>query len=222
MVFITGTDTGVGKTLLTALLLHHLRQGGCRALAMKPFCSGGRADVDFLHAVQDGELTHNEINPYFFSEPIAPLAAAQLHHRSIRLSEVLRRIRKLAGRCECLLIEGIGGVMVPLGEGFFVLDLIASLACQTTVVAPNRLGTINHTLLTVGALQDIGIKRLKVVLMASPETDPSTRFNRTNLGDLLAPTPVLLVPFLGRNLALVDTLKATQKKIKKTLARILA
>ena len=77
IIFITGTDTGVGKTLLTGLLLHHLRQSGCHALAMKPFCSGSRADAEFLHAVQDGELTLDEINPFFFAEPLAPLVAAR-------------------------------------------------------------------------------------------------------------------------------------------------
>ncbi|MCX6928449.1 MAG: dethiobiotin synthase [Verrucomicrobia bacterium] len=124
IIFITGTDTGVGKTLLTGLLLHYLRHSGCHALAMKPFCSGSRADAEFLHAVQENELTLDEINPFFFSEPLAPLVAARKHQRSICLSSVLRRIRSLASRCQCLLVEGIGGVMVPLGEGFCVADLI--------------------------------------------------------------------------------------------------
>ena len=149
IIFITGTDTGVGKTLLTGLLLHHLRQSGCHALAMKPFCSGGRADAELLRAIQDGELTLDEINPFFFTEPLAPLVAARKHQCSIRIPEVLRRITRVANRCECLLIEGIGGVMVPLGEGFSVLDLIAKLGCEAIVVSRNRLGTINHTLLTV-------------------------------------------------------------------------
>ena len=122
IIFITGTDTGVGKTLLTGLLLYHLRQGGCHALAMKPFCSGSRADAEFLNAIQDGALTPNEITPYFFPEPLAPLVAARQHHRSIRLPEVLRRVRGLANRCQCLLVEGIGGVLVPLGEGYSVVD----------------------------------------------------------------------------------------------------
>src|ERR1035441_550009 len=117
IIFITGTDTGVGKTLLTGLLLHHLRQSGCHALATKPFCCGSRADVEFLCAVQERELTLDEINPFFFEKPLAPLAAAREEHVAIRLPEVLRRVSDLAKRCECLLIEGIGGGMVPLVEG---------------------------------------------------------------------------------------------------------
>jgi dethiobiotin synthetase len=222
IIFITGTDTGVGKTLLTGLLLHHLRQSGCRALAMKPFCSGSRADTEFLHSVQDGELTPDEITPFFFAEPLAPLVAARRHYRSVRLPQVLRPIRHVAGRCECLLIEGIGGLLVPLGEGFAVRDLIAKLGCEVVIVARNRLGTINHTLLTVDALQHIGILGLKSVLMSSQEGDFSARSNSRILAELLAPTPVLPVPFLGANLLRIEALKKSRKKIQKSLARILA
>jgi dethiobiotin synthetase len=222
IVFITGTDTGVGKTLLTGLLLHHLRQSGCHALAMKPFCSGSRADVEFLGAVQERELTQDEINPFFFEEPLAPLTAAREHHLSIRLPAVLRRISDLAGRCQWLLIEGIGGVMVPLGDEFSVLDLVVELGCAAIVVSRNQLGTLNHTLLTVGALQHAGIKRLKAVLMASQERDSSTDSNGRLLSELLAPTPVLSIPFLGRNPARLQALERSGKKVKKTLARILA
>jgi dethiobiotin synthetase len=221
IVFITGTDTGVGKTLLTGLLLHHLRQSGCHALAMKPFCSGSRADVEFLGAVQENELTQDEINPFFFERPVAPLAAARKQHVSIKLHAVLRRISDLAKRCEWLLIEGIGGVMVPLGDGFSVLDLIANLSCPAVVVSRNRLGTINHTMLTVNAMQYAGIKRLTVVLMASRQADFSADSNGRILSKLLVPAPVFPIPFLGRNPARIPALKRAEKKVKKTLARIL-
>ena len=221
IIFITGTDTGVGKTLLTGLLLHHLRQSGCHALAMKPFCSGSRADTEFLHTVQKGELTLDEVTPFFFAEPLAPLVAARRHHLSIRLQLILRQIRRVAGRCQCLLVEGIGGLLVPLGEGFTVRDLIARLDCEVIVVSRNQLGTINHTLLTVAALQHIGIKGLKVVLMSFLQADLSTGSNGQILAELLAPTPAFPVGFLGGNLLRFEALKRSQKKIKKTLARIL-
>jgi dethiobiotin synthetase len=222
IIFITGTDTGIGKTLMTGLLLHHLRQNGCHALAMKPFCSGSRADAEFLGAVQDNELTLDAINPFFFAEPLAPLVAARRHHRSILLNEVLRQIRRLARRCQCLLIEGIGGLLVPLGEGFTVRDLIAKLGCEVIVVSSNRLGTINHTILTVAALQHIEIKGLKTVLMSSRAGAYSSDSNRRILAELLAPIPVLPVGFLGRNPLRLEALKKSEKKLKKTLARVLA
>lgn len=221
IIFITGTDTGVGKTLLTGLLLHHLRQSGCHALAIKPFSSGSTADTEFLRAIQAGELTPREITPFFFAEPLAPLLAARRHHRSIRLPEVLRPIRRIAGRCQCLLIEGIGGLLVPLGQGFTVRDLIAKLDCEVIVVSRNRLGTINHTILTIAALQPIGIKQLKTVIMASPQPDSSSRSNPRILAELLAPTPVFPLAFLGGNPLRLNALKKSEKKVKRTLAQIL-
>jgi dethiobiotin synthetase len=222
IIFITGTDTGVGKTLLTGLLLQHLRRNGCHALAMKPFCSGGRMDVDLLHAVQEAELTPDEINPFHFSEPVAPLVAARKHHRSIRLQEVLRRIGNCVQRCECLLVEGAGGLLVPLGEGYNVADLITRLNCEVIVVSRNRLGTINHTLLTVRALQRAGINAIKVVLMSVGSGDESSPSNPLILAELLGRVPVLPVGFLGRNPLRPEAVKARQKIVEKILAAILA
>ena len=103
-IFITGTDTGAGKTLLAAFILHHLRQSGCCALAMKPFCSGQRDDVVLLNSLQNGELQMEEINPFYFTEPIAPLVAAKKHRKEITLQEVLDRVKNLKTKCDRLII----------------------------------------------------------------------------------------------------------------------
>ena len=137
---------------------------------MKPFASGSRADTELLCALQDDELTSEEVTPFYFTRPLAPLAAAPKNRAGIRLADVLTPITRTASRCQCLLIEGIGGVYVPLGQGFTVLDLIARLACEVIVVARNSLGTVNHTLLTVAALQHIEIMRLTTVV-----TDPAKK-----------------------------------------------
>jgi dethiobiotin synthase len=242
IIFITGTDTGVGKTLLTGLLLAHLRSNGCHALAIKPFCSGGTADIEILHALQDGELTQEEISPFYFREPLAPLVAARKDHRSITLVQVLQRIQQvlrgsrrstLDPRPSTLLIEGSGGLLVPLGEDYTVLDLILKLDCEVIVVSRNRLGTINHTLLTVHALQTARIhpksqisvtQRLSIVLMNdfSPRhPTPGTRSNPEILAELLAPTPLHLIPYLGRNCCRPRAIAAAAKKMKKSLAQIL-
>jgi dethiobiotin synthetase len=222
IIFITGTDTGVGKTVLTALLLRHLRQAGCHALAMKPFCSGSRGDAELLHDVQDGELTYEEINPFFFAEQLAPLVAARKHHLTICLPQVMQHIKHLRDRCQCLLIEGIGGLMVPLGEAFSVVDLIARLRCKTIVVSRNQLGTINHTLLTVRALQNAGINKPGTVLMTLSAADSSADSNGQILTELLAPSAVFRLPFLGANPARFRAQKNNRKIIQKTLAQILA
>ena len=245
-IFITGTDTGVGKTLLTGLLLHHLRTEGCHALAMKPFCSGGRGDVEFLHALQDGELSEREINPFYFHEPVAPLLAARKNARAIHLKDVVTRIQAIVsqlgarGGAKCLLIEGAGGLLVPLGEkkashrgvtGGGVLagnkiytlgDVINELDCRVIVVAPNRLGTINHTLLTVRELQHIGIKNVTIVIMGAEKPENSTKTNPKLLMELVAPMNVFSVRFFQKEPFEIATLKKNAKNIKKTLALIVA
>src|SRR5690349_6905609 len=123
IIFITGTDTGVGKTLLTALLLVHLRRQGRAALGIKPFCSGTRADVRLLRQAQDLQLTPSQINPFYFPEPLAPLVAARKHRRTIHSDEILAHVAQSARRCQFLLIEGAGGLLVPLAKGFTTLDL---------------------------------------------------------------------------------------------------
>lgn len=245
IIFITGTDTGVGKTVATALLLQHLRNTGARAFALKPFCSGGRADAQLLCALQDRDLTLDEVNPFYFPEPVAPLISARRHKRGVPLDRVVEYINSTASLLASgaratknsklktknfLLIEGSGGLLVPLGEDYTVLDLIARLACDVVVVSRNQLGTINHTLLTVQALRPapaplhLSARRpapvvRAVALMDAVSRDLSRRSNPAILSELLAPIPLVTVPFLGRNCERISAVKKNAKKLQKTLAR---
>ena len=219
-IFITGSDTGAGKTVLTACLLHYLLRSGRDVLAMKPFCSGSRADVDLLQAVQGSRLPDEQMNPFYFADPVAPLVAARQARRKILLSEVLRKIRRVERQCKCLLIEGSGGLLVPLGEGYTVADLIKRLRCTVLVVARNRLGTINHTLLTVRALGLRGPERIKVVLRDEAEPDISARTNLEILAETLAPIEVLPLPFFGPRAARLEAIKKNAKKVKNIVASV--
>lgn len=220
IIFVTGTDTGVGKTLLTASLLFHLRQSGVDALAMKPFCSGGRGDVDLIRVIQGNDPPREEVNPFYFPEPVAPLIAARKLRRPVRLSHVLRVIGGMEERCERLIVEGSGGLLVPLGEGFNVADVIANLECDVVVVGKNKLGTINHTLLTVEALRARRVKSIKVVLMGQASPDLSACSNTAILGETLANIGVFSLPYLGAGAVHAGAVKRNVGKIKKTLARI--
>jgi dethiobiotin synthetase len=220
IIFVTGTDTGAGKTLLTGLLVHHLRQNGCHALAMKPFCCGSAHDVDLLSRMQDGELSRKEINPFYFEEPIAPLVAARKYRRRTPLADVVARIRDVQKRCECLVIEGVGGLMTPLGENFFAGDLMASLGCHVVVAARNKLGVINHTLLTARGLQCYGIRRIKVALLGCSGGDLSVQTNATILAELVCPVRVVSLSFLGARAGTERVLKKEYRKVKKTLALV--
>ncbi|HWC58056.1 MAG TPA: dethiobiotin synthase [Verrucomicrobiae bacterium] len=218
IIFVTGTDTGVGKTIFTGLFVHHLREQGVHALAVKPFCSGSRADVRLLRAMQGAELNEDEINPFYFPEPVAPLVSARRSKRLISLSEVVQRLRKIARRCECLLVEGAGGLLVPLGEKYFVSDVIKRLKCDVILVSRNQLGTINHTLLTAGALKRFGVKNISVALMGTSKKDASVKKNAELLREFLGEIPVHEINFLGKNPNKIGVLKKSHKKVKKTLA----
>jgi dethiobiotin synthetase len=217
-IFVTGTDTGAGKTLLAALMLYHLRQTDCHAFAMKPFCSGGREDVVLLSSLQNHELPMEEINPFYFAEPVAPLVAARMHRRIVGLNEVWDRVERVKTKCDWLVIEGSGGVMVPLGEGYTVLDLVVRLRCPVVVAARNKLGVINHTILTVRAMQAVGIKSIAVGLMGCRRRDRSAQSNERTLKELLSPISVLNIPFLGEGAARPAAVKRNYKNIKKTIA----
>ncbi len=223
IIFVTGTDTGAGKTLLTASLLHHLRQSGVHALAMKPFCSGSRADVRLLQSLQRGELPDAEMNPFYFKQPVAPLVAAKKGRRTIPLNEVLKCIHRVEKKCDCLLVEGSGGLLVPLGKHYTVADLIAKLHCRVVVAARNRLGAINHTLLTVSCLKANGFvaKELSVVLMPIARPDPSCETNQNVLAGLLKPVKVFEIPFLGDGASRSEAIIKNHPKIKTTLASLL-
>jgi len=218
ILFVTGTDTGVGKTIFTGLLVRHLREEGVHALAMKPFCSGGRADVKLLRAMQDQELTEDEINPFYFPKPVAPLVDARRSKRLIPLVQVIREIKKLATRCECLLIEGSGGLLVPLGENYFVGNVIQRLNCDVIVVARNQLGTINHTLLTVAALRRFCAQNIAVALVGTSKKDASVKKNGAVLREFLGGIEVRELKFLGKKANKIGVLKKSAKKMKKTLA----
>jgi dethiobiotin synthetase len=202
IIFVTGTDTGVGKTVLTALLLHHFRHAGVRALAMKPYCSGGRGDVKLLQSLQPGELSDAEMNPFYFAQPVAPFVAQESRNRPISLEKAVEKIITIQKRCEQLIVEGSGGLYVPLGKNYSVADLIVKLNCRVIVVARNQLGTINHTLLTIKALQTLRINtsRLTVVLMNKPKRDASTASNQRTITSSIRPINVLSLPQSSKSL----------------------
>jgi len=221
ILFITGTDTGAGKTVLTAMLLAFLRRAGGRALAMKPFCSGSRGDARLLHSLQKECLTLNEVNPFYFDKPLAPAAAAGRGGPKVTLPSALRPIRLLATRCDLLLVEGAGGLLAPLGEDYTARDLIRRLDCKAMVVCPNRLGVINHLMLTAEALQTAGIKDFTVVMMGVRKPDLSARSNPRMIRLRLPENPVFCLPWLGFGASKAAGAKKNAKYLKKTLAQLL-
>jgi dethiobiotin synthetase len=196
VLFITGTDTGVGKTLLTCLLIRHLQGAGPGVPALKPVCSGDRNDARLLLEASRGVLSLAQINPWHFRAPLAPLAAARREGKLLRLENVLAHVRRIQRRFPALLVEGAGGLLSPLGENFNSLDLIVALRAVPIIVSANRLGVINQVLLVQAALPRAFSRRSHVVLMSVQRPDSSSRENAPILKEKLGPDRVHVLPWL--------------------------
>lgn len=203
--FITGTDTGVGKTLVASGLAAWCRLQGIEVGVMKPIATGERrrisSDASLLAQAAAVSDPWPLINPVCYRDPLAPYVAAQRAHRPVRLAAVVRAFRELSQRHEVLIVEGIGGLLVPLSRRTTVVEMIRLLDLPLLIVARRRLGTLNHTLLTVEHARRAGLKVAGVVLNAAdpPAADPDARLaERTNPAALRAMLPVPLVGNLSR------------------------
>ncbi len=164
--FVTGTDTGVGKTHVTALLLAELRRRGVKAAAFKPIScgTGGRHDAEIYAKLMDYEQTLNALNPVYLRHPLAPSVAARLEQQRIDLAEIRRAYSQLTTHYSTVFVEGAGGLLVPIKRDYFVADLARDLRLPVLVVARLGLGTINHALLTVRQAQAMGLHVCGIVL----------------------------------------------------------
>ncbi|HUA38407.1 MAG TPA: dethiobiotin synthase [Candidatus Sulfopaludibacter sp.] len=217
--FITGTDTGVGKTVVTALLARFLRKRGVKVAALKPVCSGGRADARKLRIAAEGVLRLDEINPWHFRAPVAPWLAAHREHQRVRLAGVLAHIRVMQERFDVLLVEGAGGLLSPLGENFDSRDLITALRATPVVVCPNRLGAVNQVLLTLEALPRGAVTKALVVLMSEAKSDPSSQSNPGLVARHFDRKRIFLLPWLGRRFDFGRAMG--DQRVKKTLPRLM-
>ena len=220
-IYVTGTDTRVGKTVFTALLCHHLKAEGVNVGAMKPFCSGGREDAELLAASLEFERNLDEINPAYFDAPVAPLIGMRQDGESHDLRGTVDRIRKTAGGREIFLVEGAGGLLSPLGEIFNSLDLVRQLEAETILVAPNRVGVVNQVLLNLRELERSDRLPIAVVLMGQSENDASAGTNAALIRELAGYRRLFEAPFFGENPVANASRSESYKKLKKTLATIM-
>lgn len=173
-IFVTATDTGVGKTVVAAGLAASLHRLGADVGVMKPIATGAAhdpaglysADARFLARAVGLEREGPDNNPICLEPPLAPLAAAESEKVSLDLSRVWASFQRLKKQHDFLIVEGIGGLRVPLTEDFDVRDLLQRMGLPVLVVGRAGLGTINHTLLTLDALRARKIHVLGVVLNA--------------------------------------------------------
>lgn len=213
--FLTGTDTGVGKTYAACALVRQWRMEGVDCVGLKPICCGDRRDAHALHAASEGALPIETINPVWYATPAAPYMAAMLESRPVDVGLLRAAFDQVRQAHASVVVEGVGGWAVPIARDYFLGDLAADFGLPIVVVVANRLGAINHTLLTVRAIFERGLTCAGVLLneINAPGADPALiqGGNRVMLESLLE------VPILGE-LAFADRLIRWHREPRHTAA----
>jgi dethiobiotin synthetase len=203
--FITGTDTGVGKTIVTLGLMQWLQDRGHRVAGMKPVASGcaatpqglRNADAQQLQQQAGIELAYAAVNPYAFAPPIAPHLAAAAAGCRIDLDRIHARLQQLAGQADRVCVEGVGGWLVPLNERDAVADLALRLGLEVILVVGIRLGCLNHALLTLRAIEASGLRLAGWVANCLPPPADSLEENISTLKSMIYAPLLGIVPALS-------------------------
>ncbi len=199
--FVTGTDTGVGKTLISCALLHGFAAQGKRVTGMKPIAAGCNADgqnEDVLQLRSAGNVAagYGQMNPYCFVSAIAPHIAAQRAGVNIQLSRIAQSYRELAAQADVVIVEGAGGLRVPLNAQQDSADLVKELGLPVVLVAGMRLGCLNHALLTVEAIAARGLVLAGWVANVLDAEMPALQENIDTLQQRIAAPLLGIVPCL--------------------------
>jgi adenosylmethionine-8-amino-7-oxononanoate aminotransferase len=206
-IFITGTDTGIGKTVVSAGLALSLKQKGLDVGIMKPLQSGGREDTDFLIKALGAKDEIELINPCYFKKPLAPLIASEVEDIRIDILSIKNAFDELSKRHDIVIVEGIGGLLVPITEDYFVSDLILELDIPVIIVSRPELGTINHTLLTAKHAKESGMDIIGIIFN-------ETKKRRKGLAEKTNPSIIEKlsgVPILG-TLSYISSLNIKNRK----------
>lgn len=190
--FITGTDTGVGKTYVTALIARTLTARGERVLPLKPICCGDRQDAtDLQTAAGRPDLPLDEINPCWLKASAAPLAAALLENVTLSVQALASHVLAREDEAPHLLVEGVGGWEVPITATETVADLASALGFPVLVVVDNKLGALNHTLLTVRRIEAAGLPLAGLVLNHTRLQRDAASISNRHLLETILGLPIL-------------------------------
>ncbi len=190
--FITGTDTGIGKTFVARAIVAALRRSSVDVGVMKPVESGctkldsGLVPADAL-ALKRAAGTNDsidKINPYRFATPVAPNVAARLEDKEIELSIIKGLYDELSTAHDLMIVEGAGGLLSPVTDRESNADLAVLLDLPLIIIAPSRLGTINHTLLTLSAAKEAKLTILGIILNHPQQPDPADQSVKYNLEEI--------------------------------------
>ncbi|MDE1861558.1 MAG: dethiobiotin synthase [Thaumarchaeota archaeon] len=216
--FLTGTDTGVGKTTITAALAFSLRRRGIDVGVMKPLATGdfsGKGfkseDVALLHAAAGVMDAEDVINPIFLPVPASPYDASKILNVGIDMDVVFERFKLLMQSHQMVLVEGIGGIMTPITRNFFVADMIQRMEIETIIVTRSTLGTLNHTVMTAEMCKKYGIQVKGLVVNAFGEKGgPEEKNAAETLGEVTGLEVLGRIPFVrdyGNTELMADTVE---------------
>ncbi|HIG83533.1 MAG TPA: dethiobiotin synthase [Verrucomicrobia bacterium] len=191
--FITGTDTGVGKTYITKLLLSALTRTGQSAVGFKPIACGNREDAEIISSASNPSPTSvDTVNPIFLKTPVAPMAAASIEGITIDINKIKSTHLELTKSYNNVLTEGAGGWAVPIDSEYSMGDLAADLGDPVLIVVNNKLGALNQTILTANAVRSMGLELMGIILNhINAERDTASITNRAVLEDIINP-PIIL------------------------------
>jgi dethiobiotin synthetase len=204
--FVTGTDTGVGKTIITAALIKASGLLGFKTCGMKPIETGCLREGDtfipsdgiFIKTIAHMEETLNHISPCCFEEPLAPLPASEIEGTPVDFEKIRKEYAALSQKYDVVVVEGIGGLLVPIRKDYFVLDFARDLGLPVIVISKPGLGTINHTMLSVNYAIKEGLIIAGIIINYSrpPEGSPAENTN-PDVIKKISPVPIVgIFPYL--------------------------
>ena len=204
-IFISGTDTGVGKTLISSGLVRLARKRGINCVGIKPVETGCPIKDGMLEPIDgrilweagDRSFSLDECAPYRFAMPASPFRAAAMEDSNLRVSDIVEHVLAVSEDATMTVVEGAGGLMAPVEDHKMMIDIIEQLRFPTILVARMALGTINHTVLSVEALQKRKIPIKGIVLSVSQEfSGPEEEYTPGDLARIVPDIPIVKFPFL--------------------------
>ncbi len=197
--FIAGTDTGVGKTTVAAALVRLAKKMGCEAVGIKPIETGCPVkdgilfpeDGHYLWEASNRAVTLDECSPFRFVFPAAPYRAAAVVGSQLFPKEILNHVQEITRRADLAIVEGAGGLMVPIDENYFVIDMISDLGFPVLLVCRSKLGTLNHTLLSIEALHNRRLTVAGIIIsFTEPQSGPEEEFVVSDMRRLVRDAPI--------------------------------
>ena len=219
--FITATDTGVGKTTITAALAASVKKSGVDVGIMKPVATGmlqktgfKSSDVSILYHAAQVTDPENEINPIFMPLPVSPYDAGKILDIAFDKKIIFEQFTKLKNKHEMMLVEGIGGILTPLARDYFVADLIKDLGLETIVVTRSTLGTLNHTMMTIKMCRDYKIQVKGILVNNYDENGGPAEKNSPSTIHEITGVPILgVLPYIKDYESLESMISCIEKNV---------